>query len=156
MKAYTEIDTLLKEVESKSDQVMTRAQTLANSLPFAKTFPQITGIDRPFALPGQDVYSINFPGNFPFTFSKDHLPSLKISGKSYPATRYNNVAIGFDVPLSTIGTSGSNSMSSSQAVIEVPWDGKAWWEFWKGPSLASFAFQLAKLPSTPGNITVHS
>jgi len=154
-KVYTEVDTLLKEVEDQSNQVLTHAQTIANTLPFAKTFPQISGIDRPFALPSQAVYSIDFPGNFPFAFSKDHLPSLTLPDKPpYTAVRYNNGAIGFDIPTSALGASSPQSMVKVQAVIAVPWDGNAWWEFWKGPSIASFAFQLAKLPNTPGKISV--
>ena len=101
-KAWTDIDNvtdkLAREGAAGVSESLSQLQIIADILPLSRQFPLLRKVTPLFAVPGDThAFTVRFEGNFPFTFSKRHMPELEVGTERVKAVNVDTLSLVFDM-----------------------------------------------------------
>jgi hypothetical protein len=169
-----QIDSLITDIEKKTFKdikaVEDKAQIIVNALPFSNRDPQVSTVTPKFVVPGNDSNIVRFKveGNFIDSCKPEYKPTIRVGDKVIETTDNTTERLVFEVPISELVKGDKSGLSSTHAIVTVPY-GKggidiSWLPtffqnflslfFKKTREDATFRLLIGILPSSPGKIIV--
>ncbi len=155
--AFDRLGTMVQQfeiaTEDKLGELMSQAQQLANTLPFANKQPQLMRI-KPRYIVIDDVAKtsfVTFKGNFVYSSTPGFEPSLSFSGRSCYLYDSDTQTLVFQVPHSAFGDADPTQYSYKTGILTLPWDDGSWWSH---KTSSVFRVGLGALPTIAGTATV--
>jgi hypothetical protein len=168
-----QIDSLLTDVENKTFKDMasveSRAQTIVNTLPFAKTDPRVRSHRPSFIVPTNPskIEEVILEGNFVDASKPEYSPKLVIGNKTFNCSENYDERLRFSIPQQELTSRISSGLSSTPVTAIIPyakggmdisWLPKFFVDFLNGffrtKGEANFKLLIGSLPASPGKITV--
>ena len=141
-----------KQIYSQAKDITERAQQAANTIPFSKTFPQLTSFDPVYTIQTNTApIHITLNGNFVDVARQNYDATIQVNDKTYKNVVKTTQNLGFDLPLSSL-TKDPTHVSSNYLTVDVPYEETTFWWFTSKKD-AQFSIPLAVLPVKVGTLT---
>lgn len=130
-----------------------KIQQTANTIPFAKTFPQLTFFEGNIIAPSTNATNtVTLTGNFFDIGSKNYDAVLKVGNNSYKNSSKTTQQIMFQIPQSEFIHS-PNQVNYTTISVDIPYK-KTWLFFFKCKKSTSFLLNFIILPINSGSYQV--
>lgn len=154
-KAFNQLDTMVQSFEKMErdelDDLKSRAQQLANTLPFSKKEPQLTRVEPQYLVLGKTAsVVVRFVGNFVWSGKKGFEPSLKMQDLDCRLIQSTTQKLEFEIPRSLM-KGQAYQYGYQLGHLKVPYD-DGW--VWSHRNEFDYKVGLGLLPLSPGKITV--
>jgi hypothetical protein len=155
-KKLQEINTMVNDLEQSTNEtinnVTSQAQQISNTLPFAKTTPQLTSIIPKFqawsATPQQ--FELSMQGNFVFAQRDDLKPKLQVGDTQYTPSENTTQSLKFLVTPTSM-TQPTSKFALLKMKLSMPYEEG---DFFKKQKVADYNLLLGILPPSPGQVTL--
>jgi hypothetical protein len=153
-KAFDSLNSMVERFErvviDEMDEIMSEAQQLANSLPFASHQPQLRKKEPSYVIIGdtKDFTLIKFTGNFPNSAKVGFEPSLELGDSKFYIVNTTTQGLTFRLPHSVFKSIDPLKYSYLTIKLRVPWDDG--WIF-SHKTEYSYAVGIGSLPNIAGN-----
>jgi hypothetical protein len=150
---YSVADQFLTNAATQAKTIEARAQQISNSLPFSKTFPQLTQFGPSFVKQDQRApIRLSLVGNFVDVARGDNNAFAIVSGGKLPNSTKTTQELTFEIPIAAIKTA-STQITYNPIGIQIPYDKNTFLWFSHG-EVANFSIPLAVLPTTFGTVKI--
>lgn len=153
-------DDAIHKAGETADDVMTRGQTIANTLPFAGKEPQVNRVRPAFIVPkaqaSTNEIELVFEGNFPNSSRAGFEPVLAVTGKVYQGHNETN-KLTFLVPEGILfpnTASDPDKINFASIQLRLPWETPKFFGLANIRREDHFNILVGALPAVPGRISI--
>jgi len=150
-------DDLFNKVAMTIDTATARAQQIVNTLPFAKTEPQVTSVSPRYVVRGvAGNVQVVFQGNFPSAAQQDYAPSLSLGGKVFTGSN-TTLQLTFELPPELLFAAPAGpgaAVQFSPVSLIIPWPSPWLFGLFDSRKEDHYNVAIGSLPNAPGQLTI--
>lgn len=141
------------QVASDANEIISKAQTITNTLPFSTKLPQVSHFTPSYLAPSNQPYpvTIEIKGNFIYSSNGGYTPQLNVNGKLFNPIQNTTQTLKFTVPVNTLAPNFDNTFNYTTAELIVPYESGL--AFTKRKE-AKYQIVFGVLPNSPGRIRI--
>ena len=144
-----------RNTAASAASVMSKSQQIANTLPLAGLFPQVTAYSPAYVLPDHTPHAndvtVTVEGNFADVFRNNSEAVVLIAGKRFLDVEKTTQRISFRIPASTLKQPVASEIGFNELNVEIPYQTSS--VLGQGHrELASFKLLIGSLPNIVGEL----